>query len=56
VCAHGIQQHDDGLSNRAVVAPDVKVPQKLQGVGYLDGGRIESSPVDRKRRIEATGF
>ena len=56
MCAHCFQQHDDGFSNRAVVAPDVKAPQELQGVGYLDGDRIENSSVDRLRRIEATGF
>ena len=36
MCAHGLQQHGDGLSDRAVVAPDVKPPQELQRVGDLD--------------------
>ena len=53
---HGFQQHGDGLGNRAVVAPDVKPPQELQGVGDLDGGRIKSCPVDGVRRIEAASL
>jgi hypothetical protein len=37
---HGFKQHIDGLGDRAVIAPEVKLPQECKGVGDLDRGRF----------------
>jgi hypothetical protein len=37
---HGVEQYGDGLANRAVVAPDVKLPQESESVDDIARGRI----------------
>ena len=41
---------------RAVVAPHMKPPQKLQGVGHLGGRRVECGPLNHLHRIETAGL
>ena len=36
----GLEQHGDGLGDRAVVAPDVKPPQEFESVGDFHRDRI----------------
>ena len=37
---HGVEQHGDGLGDRVVVAPDVKLPQESESVDHIARGRI----------------
>ena len=37
---HGCEQHGDGLGDRALVPPDVKLPQEGESVGDLNRARI----------------
>jgi hypothetical protein len=50
--ADSFQQHCDGLGDRAAVAPQMKIPQKLKSVDDLDGGRVKSRPVDHLHWVE----
>jgi hypothetical protein len=36
----GLEQHGDGLGDRVVVAPDVKLPQEGESVGDFHRDRI----------------
>ena len=51
--AQRLEQRDDRLGDRAVVAPNVERPQQIQCISDLDGGRIEGRAVDHLHWIEA---
>ena len=56
VRAHRLKQRGDCLSDRTMIAPDVKEPQDFERFSDLDRGRNERRAIERVHRIEAAGL
>ena len=53
---HRLKQRGDCLSDRAIVASDVKESQDIERIGDLDRDGVESRALDHAHRIEPAGL
>ena len=56
VRAHRLKQRGDRLSDRAIVAPDVKESQDIERIRDLDRGGVQRRTIDHAHRIEPAGL